>query len=116
MNIDQDIKQYMNYNIIQRGLFIGAFISDLHFPVNNIEPIQQYKILNEQFLDKIALMPKLDMVGILGDIFVKNNKDNFLMIINGKKYEINTFFNTKDLKISERLILQQQLQSAQAKI
>lgn len=69
MNIDQDIKQYMNYNIIQRGLFIGAFISDLHFPVNNIEPIQQYKILNEQFLDKIVLMPKLDMVGILGDIF-----------------------------------------------
>ncbi len=44
----------------------SAFIADLHFSA--MDPRTQYKILQEQFLAPISQY-KLDLIGILGDIF-----------------------------------------------
>lgn len=51
---------------MNRGIFVEAHISDLHFGVMN--PSIQYKILSEQFLNKIERLP-LDIVSVNGDIF-----------------------------------------------
>jgi hypothetical protein len=49
------------------GVFIEAHIADIHFGA--MEPNIQYNILKEQFIDKLAKMPVLDIVSINGDIF-----------------------------------------------
>ena len=49
------------------GMFIEAHIADLHFGA--MEPNEQYKILKEQFLDKLHEIPILDIVSICGDCF-----------------------------------------------
>lgn len=46
---------------------VEAIISDLHFGV--LDPNEQYKILKEQFLNKLAELPILDIVTIAGDVF-----------------------------------------------
>ena len=66
-NIDNEIQQY-NLSFIQdRGSIIAAHIADLHFPV--MDPQKQYTILEEQFIQKIVQLPKLDLICIDGDIF-----------------------------------------------
>ena len=66
-NIDNEIQQY-NLSFIQdRGSIVAAHIADLHFPV--MDPQKQYTILEEQFIQKIAQLPKLDLICIDGDIF-----------------------------------------------
>lgn len=52
---------------IKKGSIITAHISDLHFPVMN--PQKQYQILEDQFIQKIEYMPKLDLICINGDLF-----------------------------------------------
>ena len=55
-------------NVIQmQDLFVEAHIADLHFGC--IDPLTEYKILNEQFLNYIEQMNVLDIVSINGDIF-----------------------------------------------
>lgn len=49
--------------------FIVASISDIHFPVKNIGAQDQYKILYDQFIEKIKYIPKLDLIVIGGDLF-----------------------------------------------
>lgn len=49
------------------GMFIEAHIADLHFGA--LDPNEQYKILKEQFLNKLENMPILDIVSLNGDIF-----------------------------------------------
>lgn len=66
-NIDNEIQQY-NLSFVQdRGSIIAAHIADLHFPV--MDPQKQYTILEEQFIQKIVQLPKLDLICIDGDIF-----------------------------------------------
>lgn len=68
-NQDEEIMQYNTNTISQRGTKIIASIADLHFPVKNIVPQNQFTILDEQFLSKIEQLPKLDIVTVLGDLY-----------------------------------------------
>lgn len=51
-----------------RGTLVEIHIADLHFGVNNVAPDVEYKILEEQFLNKIDTIP-FDIVSINGDLF-----------------------------------------------
>ena len=66
-SFEQDLYAYNMKLYIDRGTLITAHISDLHFPVMN--PQKQYQILEDQFLQKIEQMPRLDLVCINGDLF-----------------------------------------------
>ena len=66
-NIDNEIQQYDMSFIPNRGSIVAAHIADLHFPV--MDPQKQYMILEEQFIQKIAQLPKLDLICVDGDIF-----------------------------------------------
>ena len=67
MTIEEEIAQYKLKDQIDKGTFITAHISDLHFPV--MDPYKQYSILEDQFLQKIEKMPRLDLVCVNGDLF-----------------------------------------------
>lgn len=64
-----ELEQLSQTQTISKGTLISASIADLHFPVNNIGPKMQFTILDEQFLQKIEGLPKLDVVYILGDLY-----------------------------------------------
>lgn len=49
------------------GIFVEAHIADLHFGAMN--PEVQFKILKEQFLDRLMGLSNLDIISINGDIF-----------------------------------------------
>ena len=66
-SFENTIKSYNMKFIENRGTLITAHISDLHFPVMN--PQKQYQILEEQFIQKIASLPRLDLVCVNGDLF-----------------------------------------------
>ena len=53
--------------MINDGMFIEAHIADIHFGAMN--PNLQYGILKDQFINKLAKMPILDIVSVNGDIF-----------------------------------------------
>lgn len=63
--LDQAINFTNDYSL--RGNIITAHISDLHFPV--MDPKTQYEILKDQFLDKLIIMPRLDIICVNGDLF-----------------------------------------------
>ena len=65
---DDELLQKQEINT-SRGTLIAASIADLHFPVKNIGPEMQYKILEEQFIAKIVNLPKLDIIFVLGDLY-----------------------------------------------
>ena len=67
-SFEQDLYAYNMKLYIDRGTLITAHISDLNFTVMN--PQKQYQILEDQFLQKIEQMPRLDLVCINGDLFV----------------------------------------------
>lgn len=50
-----------------RGVLIEAHIADLHFGA--FSPATQFGILKEQVLDKLYMLPKLDIISIDGDVF-----------------------------------------------
>ncbi len=52
---------------IKRGTLIEVHLADLHFGAFN--PADQYRILMEQFYNKIYTMPRIDIISIDGDIF-----------------------------------------------
>lgn len=59
-----------------RGTLIEVHIADLHFGA--FDPKEQYKILMEQMIPKIAQIPKIDIISVDGDIFdhkVMGNSD-----------------------------------------
>ena len=63
-------KEFQAYNLklnIDRGTLITAHISDLHFPA--MDPQRQYNILEDQFLKKIEVMPRLDLICVNGDLY-----------------------------------------------
>ena len=55
------------YDNKQRGQLIEVHLADLHFGA--FSPKSQYDILMEQFYNKIAMLPKVDIISIDGDIF-----------------------------------------------
>lgn len=59
------MKQVINF--INKDVFVEAHIADLHFGV--MDPLKEYHILQEQFLNYIDSMNVLDIVSINGDIF-----------------------------------------------
>jgi len=64
----------------------------------------EYTIKNEYIIKyKIG---KEDKIRIFGDIFVKNNKTNFQMIINDKNYSLDSFYKIKKEKENEILKIQ----------
>ena len=67
MTIEEEIAQYKLKDQIDKGTLITAHVSDLHFPV--MDPYKQYSILEDQFLQKIEKMPRLDLVCVNGDLF-----------------------------------------------
>jgi hypothetical protein len=76
------------------GMFIEAHIADLHFGA--MEPNEQYKILKEQFLDKLYEMPILDIVSICGDIF------HHKFMANSNVVYIASYFITQLISICEQ--------------
>lgn len=52
---------------IKRGTLIEVHLADLHFGAFN--PADQYRILMEQFYNKVYSMPRVDIISIDGDIF-----------------------------------------------
>lgn len=68
---------YGDNNTGARGTLIQAHIADLHFGA--FDPKLQYTILKEQVLDRLYLLPKLDIIVVDGDIFdhkVMSNSDS----------------------------------------
>lgn len=67
---------YDNYNPQQlsRGNRVIVSTADLHF--GSIDPKVTYQILKEQFIDKIRLLPKLDIIVIAGDIWERKYMAN----------------------------------------
>lgn len=59
------MKQVIDF--INKDLFVEAHIADLHFGV--MDPLKEFRILQEQFLNYIDSMNVLDIVSINGDIF-----------------------------------------------
>lgn len=53
--------------IKELDMFVEAHIADLHFGA--FDPVRQYKILKEQFVDELNKLPILDIVSVNGDIF-----------------------------------------------
>lgn len=51
----------------ERGLLYEVHISDLHFGAT--DPKSEYDILKSQFLDKISIMNRIDIISVNGDIF-----------------------------------------------
>ena len=51
----------------KKDIFVEAHIADIHFGV--MDPLKEYRILQEQFLSYLANMNVLDIVSINGDIF-----------------------------------------------
>ena len=59
---------------LNRGILNEIHISDIHFGA--FDPKKQYEILKEQFLNKINLIPKIDIISIDGDIFDRKFMSN----------------------------------------
>lgn len=59
---------------IQRGLLYEVHIADLHFGA--IDPKAEYDILYSQFIQKINRLPRIDIIGVDGDIFDKKMMAN----------------------------------------
>lgn len=60
--------ELVNTSIRSNRILVSVHIADLHFP-NAIDPKIQNQILQEQFLDKIANLPRLDAIFLNGDLF-----------------------------------------------
>ena len=59
---------------VNRGNRVIVSTADLHF--GSIDPKVTYQILKEQFIDKIRLLPKLDIIAIAGDIWERKYMAN----------------------------------------
>lgn len=65
-------------SVKQRSYVIEIHIADIHF--GSTDPAKQYNILNEQFLQKIAMID-FDILSIDGDIFDKKFMANSLAVM-----------------------------------
>ena len=86
-NIINDIDKILKEN--NEGVQI-KYIKNLYDRINMNQMTIEYK--NDS---------KLEQIKIFEDFFVKNNISNYEMIINNKKYKLNSFINPKLLGINE---------------
>ena len=102
----------VHYGASKNKINFGTFIKNAIKEFNN-----KYKNENEnenknennkynQVAKTIKIITKYkigkeDKIRIFGDTFVKNNKSNFHMKINGKNYELNSFYKIKNEKENE---------------
>lgn len=66
-----------------RGTLVEVHIADLHFGANRVNPLDEYNILKNQFLDRLKTF-RFDIVSINGDIFdhkMMSNSDGVLYAI-----------------------------------
>jgi len=83
------------------GTFIKYAIKEFNHKYKNENKNENNKY--NQVVKTIEIMSKYkigkeDKIKIFGDTFVKNNKNNFQMIINGKNYELDSFYKIKKEK------------------
>jgi hypothetical protein len=88
-NMIEDIYNIINQNAMENKI---KYIVEIYRKKNIIfnEIILKYKL------------GKDDRLRIFGDNFVKNNKDNYKMIIDSKVFELETFLNLKNIKIKNK--------------
>ena len=100
--INNKDKKTKNYQILRNLQNLNNFnenlIKDIDILINeeNIHKLTNNMIkLIEKMTSEIMIQYKNESgkIEIFGDLFVKNNKDNCSMIINGKLYDISTHFN-----------------------
>lgn len=73
---EEDLVQLSYTPNSRRGFLIESHIADLHFTA--FDPKKQYEILEEQYLQRMEALPRLDVVSIDGDIFdhkIMSNSD-----------------------------------------
>ena len=87
------------------GTFINYIINE--YKIGNKVEYNRYnkEAKTNEFIIKYKI-GKEYKIRIFGDIFVKNNKSNFQMIINNKNYELNSFYNIKDENEKQNRILE----------
>lgn len=68
-------------NQYHRGNRIIVSTADLHF--GSIDPKVTYQILKEQFIDKIKILPRIDIIAIAGDIWERKYMANSDPIVYG---------------------------------
>jgi len=94
--------KYKNIKI-NYGTFIKYAINEFNNKYKN-ENKNEYN--KEKATNEIIIKYRIgkdNKIRIFGDIFVKNNKDNFKMIINDKSYELDSFYKIKNEKENEIL-------------
>ena len=75
----------MNFNPYGRGLLRQVHISDIHFGV--IDPLTEFNILKEQFIDKIISIANcLDVISINGDLFDHKVMANSPVVLYATKF------------------------------
>ena len=87
----KDINEIINENKIENK------IKNIFNIYNKMTTTKEIKIIYK--------IGEEDKIRIFGDEFVKNNKDNFQMIINDNNYELNSFYNIKNEKENEILVV-----------
>ena len=92
IKIINNIYQVINENLIENKI---KFINNIYqnFITKNNEIIIEYKV-----------EAKDEKLKIFGEDFVKINKLNYEMLINNKKYELNSYLNIKDFEIKNNKI------------
>jgi DNA repair exonuclease SbcCD nuclease subunit len=68
VSLEEQIYSLNRINNVYRGTLVEVHISDIHFGVSPLTPEYQYKLLTEQFTNKIAMI-HFDILSIDGDLF-----------------------------------------------
>ena len=110
-NIDKtynpNFKSYQKIvNINNFNAYSQSIIKDIEKILNESRMEVKFKYIDDIYgkiipTNDITLKYKIgkeENVRIFGDTFVNNNKENYQMIINGKKYDLCPVFNIKNLK------------------
>ena len=117
-NINIDIINLLNNNNINYEILYNynkikdiEIINDINKIINNNENINNilniYKKMINKYNDKIIINYKIqDKIKLFGYDFIINNKDNCKMIIEDKEYELKEYFESKNLKNKNILIVE----------
>ena len=108
------IKNNMNYEILYNYNNIKEIdiINDINNIINNKYNIGNildiYDKMTNKFNDSIIvnynLKKEVSMIRLFGESFVKNNKNNCKIKIEGKEYELLEFFEIKNLKSKSNIL------------
>ena len=106
-NIIKDIDRIINEKEVENRL---KYIKEIYdkMQINNVITIR-YKIRNFELEEEEEEKEKEEEEGIkklqiFGKIFIEKNKDNFQIIINGKKHELSQYLNIEELEIKDEIL------------